>query len=376
MGPGWALEGRTLDFSMYPTRADTSERIPESELVQRDVHFFLLVNGVKTELPRRGASFSVAIDFGGPGRKTYAWHVTERGGLEQTSEGQSVDVLPDTKLRLPARTEVGPLMSGCGPQEHCATLDLNRSSRHIGVPLILRRLPADGTEEVGLVLRDRAQQIAELAVNTKVPITLAPDSDLSVCYSLPGCGSEAVAGLVPLEVMPEDPRLQDEARKALTVVAADVHRRGFVACNLWWMLSLIGVLGVGYVAWGLLSPGQFPQAAQLPVAERELQIKRAAPRPVRSAAGGRKGFYRSACCSFDSVGHTVALGTPYVLRLIAGKGGSVRIVVAGSVVARKLRGAWHPLSINANEPKTIFEGSIVSGKTYRVNDAFFFRLDL
>ena len=377
--PSRALEGQVFRRRMIVRRTD--DAADEAWLHGLDLRLELVVDGVPTPMRgEEGGGFSFEWRAGLPGDTKVRLRATWReGGAEQIREGPErlIHVLPDVALVLPPMVDFGPTRSGCGQTEHCQALDFTGSRNLVeGTALgISRVVPRDiggsggGFPVLVLSVRQGDQPPRRIERGEElVVVHYSADAPIEVCFAAPLCTAAPSPAEEGIRVAPLGEGLDDEARAAVSVLLSTVVPNPWIQCNLWWILLIGAAVLTAIVINGIVRPHGFSRAATLYVGNREAAVKRDPGRPLSSVPNGRRGFYRSATCCFDGTGVTVRRPAGCAVVLRAGPRSQIELDPKSATVEVRERAKWRPI-----DPAT--ERILMTGVIYRVNQAFFFRVD-
>ena len=369
------VDGERLEMTVE-VQSESGVRMTASAFRRLGARLELLAGG-NVVPPKTGAN-GLSWEWGcpGPGSTSLRLRVRSPGKAVLLGEPTVVRSVGNTAVRLPPITDFGVIPAGCQPEFRCVPLDLSGSAHlAIGTELQVRW---DNNTGFGARLNLRhAEGTTRLSPGTPVVIAYSEEAP-SLCYAPPRCEVPMLADQADsVTVTPIVPILPHDAGRACTTwLKLTVRSNTWIECNLWWILIIVGALLTWFVVAGIVRPFSFPSGAQLRIDVKEKGLNRSPPRKLRSVRDGRRGFYRSATCCFDAGGHTVGRRKGHVLMLRASVGGAVAVEPAGAKVERRVRGRWRGVDPTARDPKALAETTLVSGAVYRVNDAFFFRIEL
>ena len=291
-------------------------------------------------------------------------------------------VVPDSRIILPPVLSFGTLSAGCEEDEHCALIDFDNSlNLYEGLTLSIKRTqPKDknqpeGWSDLELILRYKDKSEPLLA-DSEITISYSESHKPEICYAPPGCVEVPEFTGEFIEIQPVSPGLEALDKKNpgtergfVFMVAGDVEPNSWLDCNLWWILLILILLMIIFISYGIISPNAFSPNAFLRVSNKQSTLRRAQARALRNEPHGRKGFYRSATCCFNSDGITVRKTQGHVLMLKATSDLGIDIFLKGAVVERLQRHKWYPVDLKSGE------NSIIIGDVYRVNQTFFFCIE-
>lgn len=381
----WVFEGTVYgDYAITPIEnRDGGEQVPltAAQCRQRAIEMQLLIDGEARpgRLDADGKFHWSHLDFGAPGEHSLRWRVSEAAGdgAERTVQDgpeNVVDVLPNVFVQV-ANVSFGVVPAGCGEATSCQELDFQGSRALAAQPELSFSLA--GETDLPLVLRHGDTE-RDLAVGDE-PLLLRYDgTPIQVC-AMPGkCAGASQTDQVVLHVAPADPRLanhEDGARRGEAQLTAEVQP-DWLACHLWWMLTLLALIILGLIVYGIVKPHRFPPSATIQIHAKESKLARSPGQAVPNAPGGRPGFYRDAYCAFNAGGQFVRRREGPALLLSAAAGYQVRIDLRGVAVERKSRGKWKTIDTKGQDDKSLHETHLQSGAVYRVGQSFFFRVSL
>lgn len=369
--PDHLIEGTELGYALSVVTPE-GKTLTGPEIQKEGLTAALIYDGQRLEMPLSGDRFELRFPVGQTPtaetlREAYLELVTPTGTL--TSNRDTVAILPDQALALPPQHDYAEVPAGCDLTAHCQPLAI--AGRRLDQPLELSRpnptaltVTARRGDETWL-LTDRPVLIPPATTTaTPIPATAAPP--LELCVAPPGCDHAELTTLSEtILARPADPRLQTPDRTITTTLALTVTPSPWLTCNLWWLLLLLAVLLILFIAYGYIRPDSFSAGAILQVADQERRLAKDPGRPLRTLPHGRKGFYRTATCALDASGFTVKRTRPHVLALRADRT-SIALLSRGAV-ERKVRGRWVPVDRQV-------ERHVLPGATYRVNQSFVFRV--
>ncbi|MCC6622011.1 MAG: hypothetical protein IT385_12185 [Deltaproteobacteria bacterium] len=364
--PDFQIEGGDIGYALTVTSSE-GKALTGVEIHAEGLTAALVVDGRELPMALVGDRFEARFPVGAVGAREVSIRLATPSG-PLSSNVDRMEVLPDARVRLPPRTDVGEVEAGCGATDRCVPIDLQGSTRLDGVALAATRRA--GTWPEARVTLRRGEATWTLVRDEATTIDPGPDSGigpLELCVAPPGCTDVAPDAHELVDVGPADPRLATSDRTARTRVVATVEPSSWLACNLWWVILVGTGLLLLFLVYGWIRPRAFPSGAVVHVADQERRLARDPGRPLRAVPHGRRGFYRTATCAFDGSGYTVKKTRPHVVMLRAEGGSQIALVPRGAQVARRARGAWVPVDRAA-------ERFVLPGATYRINGSFFFRV--
>lgn len=304
-------------------------------------------------------------------------------------------VIEDLRLKSETTLDFSKVPAGCEAEAHCQKLDISRGLSGLpqGLVLVVERLAQkEGWEELGLHLR-QGETLQALERGQPVTVEWNVQEPPELCYAPPSCTDPGPEGLERVRITPQvecitklDQAVYDLCREqsneckkpqrgSLVTVRADVDTDGWLSCNLWWILSVLGLIMLGLVIYGVVSPHNFPLGAKLRVASEERQLRREPGRPLNQVPHGKRGFYRSATCCFTSEGMTIRRTKGHILKLKAGPGRTIEVHSLGCTLERKSR-RWMPVGPGSTNEGGVPERTLARGDIYRINGGdFYFIID-
>jgi hypothetical protein len=369
--PAEVRAGSTITRTLVIRRGD-GQPVAESWLTAEIQTLDLLVDGSPIPMVRKGSSFELTWTVPDKPQVSVQLEARTKDGKKQ-GPVVSLLVLADVRVVAPKTLTFGPMVAGCALDLHCKPLELTGSKAlDKGTPLKLTRpAPTAGAGWPELLVHVRVGKgapLQQMPRGAEVGWLHDPTQVVEVCYAPPQCKPVPAATTEALVLAPVGKQLAEPARLATLTLAAAVAPSPWWQCY-WWVLALVaGAIVLFFILYGVLSPHQFPQGVALYVGAQESQLLRDGGRPLYSVPGGRRGFYRSATCSFDGSGATVRSSRGGALVLAAGPRKSIRLQSRGAVLEIKVRGVWRPL-----DPQV--EPELQRGVVHRVNKQFFFRVD-
>ena len=388
--------GQSTTITLTPVDKVSGRALSEGEIKAEGLKMEFVVDGDKRRMSRSGNTFSVEWSPDKPvaDLRLEAHLITREGRVEGTP--LKAEVVPNVALRTSPQIDFGNVASGCEPEEHCRELELLGRGDELpeGFELVFERSSGQerGWGELELRLR-QGEQVEEIERGDEVTLKWSPDTPIELCYAPPRCESVPDPAEEELRVSPKSACLAKLDRAALkaceeagggdcklrrrgarVVASAEVEATSWISCNLWWILLLIAIILAIIIAYGLLSPHDFPRAAVLQVANEERALRRDPGRPLYSVPHGRRGFYRSATCCFTPEGVTVKKGKSHALMLKAAEGGAIVLLPKGCVLERKER-KWVMLDTTGANTEALHETRANPNEIYRVNGGdFYFRI--
>lgn len=370
--PPEALEGTTFHRLVKIRRSDGQP--PTEAWLKAQLNALELdVDGRVTPLTRTGADF--AFDWQAPAAGTVKAKLRARS-TAGVREGPTVTVTVFANVRLKAKDakiDFGAVPGGCAVQQFCKPVDFSASQQlRGGQKLAISRpaaQPGGGAGWPGLLVHVRSGAAGPLyPVGHGTPpilVDYAADQPLEVCYAAPRCQPVPDKTDELLLIQPSGKGLVETDRAAQILLSAAVAATPIWLCYLPWLAGLIALIVAIFIIVGVVKPHKFPQSAMLFVGSQENQLARDGGRPLYSAPGGRRGFYRSATCTFDASGMTVRKGTGGALVLHA-DGNEIRVEQRTTLEVKE-RQRWR---VVPPEEKVLQRGSI-----HRVGKTFYFRID-
>lgn len=331
------------------------------------------VDGRAIALDRTGGEFSFTWTAPAPGEVKAKLRARTAAGVK---EGPSIAIKVFANVRVKVaggKLEFGAVAGGCGLQQHCKPIDFAPSERLRGGQKLAVSRPATqpdgslGWPDLAVHVRPGPGQPLVPVVRGApgVLVDYAADRPLEVCYAAPRCQPVPAKPAEALWIQPVGKGLVEADRAAQVVLLAVVAANPWWECQLPWILAAIGALIAIFVVVGIVKPYKFPQGATLFVGAQENQLARDGGRPLYSVPGGRRGFYRSATCTFDASGMTVRKGAGGALVLHA-EDRDIR-VEARTPLEVKERSRWRAVPPD--------ERLLQRGAVHRVGKAFYFRID-
>lgn len=371
--PSDALEGTVLKRTVKVRRSD-SQPTTDAWLKAQLTALELDIDGRVVPFERSGTDFVVNWTVPAAGEVKAKLRARTPSGVRE-GPVVALKIHANVKLKVAVdKLDFGPVAGGCSLQQHCKVIDLGPSQQLRGGQKLAVSRPAlqpggaPGWAELLVHVRSGGVGQPLIPIAHGAPAALvdyAADKTLEVCYSAPKCRPVPDKPAEALLVQPVGKGLIEADRAAHVVLLATVAANPMWECYLPWILAVLGAIVALFVALGILKPHKFPPSAMLFVGAQESQLARDSGRPLYSAPGGRKGFYRSAACTFDPSGMTVRRGAGGVLVLHAV--GKDIALDARTEVEVKERQRWRVL------PAT--DRILQRGVVHRVGKAFFFRID-
>jgi hypothetical protein len=369
--PAEALEGTALERTVRIRRAD-GQPVQESWLKSQVQSLELDVGGTAVPLERSGSEFKLRWTV--PAAGEIKVRLRAKVGSE-TREGpvRVLKSLPNVRVKASERIDFAAVAGGCALDEHCKPIDFKGSQAlRPGQKLAISRPSAQpggavGWPELLVHVRAGVGQPLQPIVRGAAPIQVehSADKPLELCYAAPRCLPVPASAAEAVLVQPIGRGLIEADRAAAVVLLAAVSATPWWLCYLPFLLGAVGLLLAIFIAVGIFKPKQFPKAAMLFVGAQESQLVRDGGRPLYSAPGGRRGFYRSAAVTFDASGMTVRRGAGGALVLHA-HGNEIRVEPRTDLEVKE-RSRWRPVP---QEDKLLQRGAV-----YRVGKSFYFRID-
>ncbi len=370
--PAEVLEGTAFQRTVRIRRSDgqlASEAWLKAQLQALEV----VADGRATPCEKSGAEFRCSWTAPTAGKVQVTLRARTATGVR---EGPPLAVTVHANVRLKVSADMvdyGAVTGGCGLQQHCKPIDFTGSQQlRGGQKLAVSRPTAQPDGNPGwpeLLVHVRAGPGSPLVpIAHGAPAVLvdyAADKPLEVCFAAPRCAPVPAKPATALLLQPIGKGLVEADRAAKVVLLAAVTGNPLWQCYLPWILAIAGVVLALFIAVGVLKPHKFPPSAMLFVGAQEAQLARDGGRPLYSAPGGRRGFYRSATCTFDGSGMTVRKGAGGAVVLHA-EGRDIRIEQRTQVEVKE-RQRWRVLP---PEEKILQRGVV-----HRVGKAFHFRVD-
>lgn len=361
--PDHLIEGTELGYALSVVTPE-GKTLTGPEIQKEGLTAALIYDGERLEMPLVGDRFELRFPVGQTPtpetlREAHLELVTPTGTL--TSNRDTVAILPDHALALPPQRAFDEVPAGCDLTAHCQPLPL--SGRRLDQALELAR---ENPTALTVTVRRGDETWLLTDRPALIPAPTSNASPLELCVAPPSCEHSELTTLTETVLArPSDPRLQTPERTTTTTLSLTVTPSPWLTCNLWWLLLLLALLLTLFIVYGYIRPDSFSAGAILQVADQERRLAKDPGRPLRTLPHGRKGFYRTATCALDASGFTVKRTRPHVLALRADRS-AIALLPRGSV-ERKVRGRWVPVDRQV-------ERHVLPGATYRVNQAFVFRV--
>ena len=369
--PAEALEGTAVERSIRIRRSDGLP-VQEAWLKAQNLTLELEVDGKSVPLERSGSEFKLR------------WTVPSAGDLKvrlrarigaTVREGplKAIKSLANVRLKAGDKVDFTAVSGGCALDEHCKPLNFTGSQAlRPGQKLAVSRPAVQpggvaGWPELLVHVRAGAGQPLTPVVRGAHPIQVEflADKPLEICYAAPRCVPVPATTAEAVLIQPIGRGLVEADRAAAIVMLAAVTATPWWICYLPYLLGGAGLLLALFIAVGIFKPKQFPKAAMLFVGAQESQLVRDGGRPLYSAPGGRRGFYRSAAVTFDASGMTVRRGAGGALVLHA-HGGEIRVEPRTDLEVNERR-RWRVVPAD--------EKMLQRGAVHRVGKSFYFRID-
>lgn len=370
--PPEVLEGATFSRTIRIRRSDgqpASEAWLKSQLQSLELD----TDGRVTPCEKAATEFRCSWTAPTAGKTDVRLRAKTATGARQ-GPLMTVTVHANVRLKVSAdKLDYGAIAGGCGLAQHCKAIDFAGSQQLRGGQKLAVSRPAnqpDGSPGwPELLVHVRAGPGSPLiAVAHGAPAVLVEytaDKPLEVCYAAPRCSPVPAKPTAALLLQPVGKGLVEADRAAKVMLLAAVTPNPIWQCYLPWLLAVVGAIVTLIVVIGIVKPHKFPNSAMLFVGAQEAQLARDGGRPLYSAPGGRRGFYRSATCTFDGSGMTVRRGAGGAVVLHA-QGRDIRIEQRTQVEVKE-RQRWRVLP---PEEKILQRGVV-----HRVGKAFHFRVD-
>lgn len=190
-------------------------------------------------------------------------------------------------LAGPTELDLGTVGAGTSWQDTCKPLDLAASTGVEEQDLKVEAIVPEGCQAT------LVGNFGGLRGKYSDGITLEMDASrqIPVCIETSACASGETQS-VKLVVSAVNPDFADQ--KFEIPVKYVIQGRGWLACNMWWIAALAGVLLLGALGYGFIVPLDFSNDDLLRVAAKEAALPRAVARRLREMPGGKKGWYRNA----------------------------------------------------------------------------------
>lgn len=203
-----------------------------------------------------------------------------------TSDVHTIPIREPVVLSVGETLDFGTVTAGAAPKQTCAEVDLSGSQGLDGTELRLepQRL-SEGCESTLLLQQGE----------TLTPLTEAmviPGGPVTLCLEVPYCAADQSPDGAALRISSTDPLFADQTGS--TAIAWSVTARSWLSCNGAWFWPTVGVFAGLFVLAGYLTPRRFPVGSHVSTAGSLKGLKRASAVELRTASGGRSGFYRDA----------------------------------------------------------------------------------
>ncbi|MBM4346344.1 MAG: hypothetical protein FJ100_23460 [Deltaproteobacteria bacterium] len=370
--PPEVLEGTTLQRTVRIRRSD-GQPPTEAWLNSQLQGLELDTDGRAAPCEKSGAEFRCAWTAPAAGKVQVNLRARTATGVRD-GPVLAVTVYANVRLKVAAdKVDFGAVAGGCGLQQHCKPVDF-AGSQHLrgGQKLAVSRPTAQPDGSPGwpeLLVHVRAGPGTPLIPvahgGPAVVVDYVADKPVELCYAAPRCGPVPARPAAAVLLQPIGKGLVEADRAARVVLLAAVAPTPLWQCYLPWILAVAAAVVAVFVVVGIIKPDRFPNSAMLFVGAQEAQLARDGGRPLYSAPGGRRGFYRSATCTFDGSGMTVRKGAGGAVVLHA-DGRDIRIEQRTQVEVKE-RQRWRVLP---PEEKVLQRGVV-----HRVGKAFHFRVD-
>lgn len=369
--PAEALEGTALERSIRIRRSDGMP-VQEAWLKTQNLTLELEVDGKIVPLERSGSEFKLRWTVPGPGDLKMRLRA-RIGSTLREGPLKTVKSLANVRLKATEKVDYAAVIGGCALDEHCKPLDFAGSQAlRPGQKLAVSRPTAQpggvpGWPELIVHVRAGVGQPLTPVVRGAPPIQVeyVAERPLEICYAAPRCVPIPASTAEAVLFQPIGRGLVEADRAAAVMMLAAVTATPWWLCYLPHLLGAVGLMLALFIAIGIFKPKQFPKAAMLFIGAQESQLVRDGGRPLYSAPGGRRGFYRSAAVTFDASGMTVRRGAGGALVLHA-NGSEIRVEPRTDLEVKE-RSRWR---IVPPEEKMLQRGAV-----HRVGKSFYFRID-
>ncbi len=369
--PAEALEGTALERSIRIRRSDGMP-VQEAWLKSQNLTLEIEVDGKTVPLERSGSEFKLRWTVPAPGELKVRLKARV-GAAVREGPVKVVKSLANVRLKATDKLDFTAVIGGCALDEHCKPLDFAGSQAlRPGQKLAVSRPAVQpgggaGWPELLVHVRAGAGQPLTPVVRGAAPIQVEylADKPLEVCYAAPRCVPVPASTAEAVLVQPIGRGLVEADRAAAVMMLAAVTATPWWLCYLPFLLGAAGLMQTIFVLVGIFKPKQFPKAAMLFVGAQESQLVRDGGRPLYSAPGGRRGFYRSAAVTFDASGMTVRRGAGGALVLHA-NGNEIRVEPRTDLEVKE-RSRWRVVPAD--------EKNLQRGAVHRVGKSFYFRID-
>ena len=358
-GPYWA--GDTLELHLklegFGADARSSDRVLRVECI---------INGTANPA-RKGAAGEYVARITAPRdqpRLVAAWRLVTSGGPNDGPQA-SAQLTPHVKLpRQVSVTWEGDIPGGCAVDHACKPISaLRRSAVPPRAFVSVRRPGRIGNPYGEIVIRQGAK--VPVYVPWQGPPTIVPyGRDIAICIVPPRCNESSVTDWT--EDIEVDIVTATLAARSVSIgpmrvgLAARYVPGSWIECHAIWFASLASAAFAVFLWLGFSTPKSFSRAVQIKFASSEKHLGRSSYRVVRTLAGGRSGFYRSAAVGISEAGFPVH-GRGWVLQLNPSPSGGVQVSMR-STVEMKGKGRWTPIK----------SGEILlEGTTYRCGRIYF-----
>lgn len=369
--PAEALEGTALERSIRIRRSDGMP-VQEAWLKAQNLTLEIEVDGKVVPLERSGSEFKLRWTVPAPGELKVRLRARVGAALRE-GPIKVVKSLANVRIKATDKLDFTAVTGGCALDEHCKPLDFTGSQAlRPGQKLAVSRPAAQpgggaGWPELLVHVRAGAGQPLTPVVRGAPPILVEylADKPLEVCYAAPRCAPIPATTAEAVVLQPIGRGLIEADRAATVMMLAAVTPTAWWLCYLPFLLGAAGLALAIFILVGIFKPKQFPKAAMLFVGAQESQLVRDGGRPLYSAPGGRRGFYRSAAVTFDASGMTVRRGAGGALVLHA-HGSEIRVEPRTDLEVKE-RSRWRVVPA---EEKMLQRGAV-----HRVGKSFYFRID-
>lgn len=272
------------------------------------------------------------------------------------SDAHTIPIREPVVLSVGEALDFGTVTAGSAPKQTCVEVDLSGSEGLDGTELRLEPVGVDEGCESTLLL----QQGETLTPLTEA--TVIPGGPITLCLEVPYCAADQSPDGAALRISSTDPLFTDQSGSVS--LSWSVTARSWLSCNGAWFWPTVGVLVGLFALAGYITPRRFPVGSHVATAGSLKGLKRASPVELRTANGGRTGFYRDARLGIHGDGAVNGRTRGAVAILRATRRGVQLDPRGGLEVYDKRRRQWR-----APEADGLLEPS--PSEVFRVGDLYF-----
>jgi hypothetical protein len=329
---------------------------------------FTVDNGVETRVPSLPADdrYAFAPTYSAIGGAAWSLAFQTAKGRVQLPAHQ-LQVRPALRLSLPPVLDFGEVEAGTATLDTCRRLDFSGSQAAEEHRWVLEgeNLGSCASSPV-LAYRDASGAAALLPLSGRITIDALDPLQrwLLLCLKVPPCAADTSPPNASIRVSPVTPEFASQA--ATVSLRWSVHSKSLLACQGWWLLPLLALFGVTFIACGFISPARFPSSCSIRLSGSELGLRRASAVPLRECPGAGPGFYRDARLGIDGSGNIAGQTRHALVLLRPTRGDSVTLTGSGPLERKERRtGKLVPVAdlAKGHEPE--------SGDVYRAGEVWF-----